>query len=675
MEIVEKIHDIFLEEAKKSPILMSDLASMERYISESYTGRSLIELLQNADDACASKLIIKEIRKQVYLVANNGRTFDERDLEVLCRSGASTKHRKNNTIGYRGIGFKSVVNYSNIVHLYSGDIKATFSKMLTQKEIPEAENVPLIRIPHNFEGNEYIKYIYEYLRNEYTTIFIFEVNNNCLLDEIEMFDSSCMLFLRNIKEIIFDSKSRENVFLTRNNQIEDNIKMVQLIGTEDNQNWLVYNDSKNNVTDIAFKYYDNETVMARDNEAVFHSFMPTNNRVNIPLKINGDFSTDPSRTKIVLDTETTDTINNVVELFGKIIEPIWQKKTDIYGIINILGQASLDPLRTIKGNTISDILVEKIIKKSQNIVLLNNINLGGVFLQPQWMTNDDFKIICEINDIVGIGNELELDIKGIMKFAKLIGVHILNIDIILNTMAKNVLSKETRIGVLSEIINRSRLGLEKSTLYNFNNANIISFESGVKSLNDYDCKELVEESFNLAVIEKVDSKSFVEQFYKKMGINYAFKFNDECEDSYKKNNLDLGVKRISKASNVKKWRSVEENTIEILRGFDEIANVLDVAAQNVGYDIEVITKDGTHKYFEVKSVDNIGAPFSMTNNEFSAAVQYKEKYYLAIVNQSDNYIEICFISDPINSLNMTKRVTKWEWYCNSYDGNYTKYIV
>ena len=281
-----------------------------------------LELIQNADDACASKLIIKEIRKQVYLVANNGRTFDERDLEALCRSGASTKHRKNNTIGYRGIGFKSVVNYSNIVHLYSGDIKATFSKMLTQKEIPEAENVPLIRIPHNFEGNEYIKYIYEYLRNEYTTIFIFEVNNNCLLDEIEMFDSSCMLFLRNIKEIIFDSKSRENVFLTRNNQIEDNIKMVQLIGTEDNQNWLVYNDSKNNVTDIAFKYYDNETVMARENEAVFHSFMPTNNRVNIPLKINGDFSTDPSRTKIVLDTETTDTINNVVELFGKIIEPI-----------------------------------------------------------------------------------------------------------------------------------------------------------------------------------------------------------------------------------------------------------------------------------------------------------------------------------------------------------------
>ena len=567
------------------------------------------------------------------------------------------------------------MNYSNIVHLYSGDIRATFSKLLTHKEIPESNNVPLIRVPHDFDGNEYLRYIYEYLEKDYTTIFIFEVNNNCLLEEIEMFDSSCMLFLRNIKEIVFESKLIKNVFLTRNNQITDNIKMVQLIGTEDNQNWLIYTDSKNNATNVAFKYYDNEIIMARENEAVFHSFMPTNNKINIPLKINGDFSTDPSRTKIVLDEETADTINNVVDLLGKIIEHIWHKKSDRYGIINILGEASLDPLRAIKGNTISDILIEKIIKKSQDIMLLKNTSIESVFLQPQGMTNDDFKIICEINDIVGIGNELEVDIKGIMKFAKLIGVHILTIDIILKAMAKNVLSKETRVSVLSEIINRARLGLDKSIIHNFNNANIISFESGVKSLNEYDDKELVEESFNLAVIEKVGAESCVEQFYKKIGINCKFKCNGEGENSFKKNNHNTAIKRISKVSNVKKWRTVEENTIEILRDFDEIINVLDVAAQNVGYDIEVITKDGVHKYYEVKSVDTIGAPFSMTNNEFSAAVQYKENYYLAIVNQSDSYIEICFICDPVNSLNMTKRVTKWEWYCNSYNGNYMKYIV
>ena len=47
-----------MKEAINSPLLLSDLANMEKYISESYQGRSLIELLQNADDALATKFLI-----------------------------------------------------------------------------------------------------------------------------------------------------------------------------------------------------------------------------------------------------------------------------------------------------------------------------------------------------------------------------------------------------------------------------------------------------------------------------------------------------------------------------------------------------------------------------------------------------------------------------------------
>ena len=53
--IVREIRDNFISEAINSPTLISDLASMEKYISESYDGRSLIELLQNADDAMATR--------------------------------------------------------------------------------------------------------------------------------------------------------------------------------------------------------------------------------------------------------------------------------------------------------------------------------------------------------------------------------------------------------------------------------------------------------------------------------------------------------------------------------------------------------------------------------------------------------------------------------------------
>lgn len=56
--IVNEVQRLFVDEAKQSPLLFSDLASVEGYISESYSGRSLIELLQNADDAGANAFFL-----------------------------------------------------------------------------------------------------------------------------------------------------------------------------------------------------------------------------------------------------------------------------------------------------------------------------------------------------------------------------------------------------------------------------------------------------------------------------------------------------------------------------------------------------------------------------------------------------------------------------------------
>ena len=52
----------------------------------------------------------------VFIEDNEGikKTFNDEDFISLCRSGASTKKRKSNTIGFRGIGFKAVVNYANL---------------------------------------------------------------------------------------------------------------------------------------------------------------------------------------------------------------------------------------------------------------------------------------------------------------------------------------------------------------------------------------------------------------------------------------------------------------------------------------------------------------------------------------------------------------------------------
>ena len=65
----EEVRHSLLNEAISSPNLLSDLAGLENYIAESYHNRSFIELLQNADDAKATKFKIVK-KDNLLFVAN-----------------------------------------------------------------------------------------------------------------------------------------------------------------------------------------------------------------------------------------------------------------------------------------------------------------------------------------------------------------------------------------------------------------------------------------------------------------------------------------------------------------------------------------------------------------------------------------------------------------------------
>ena len=57
-QFVQSLTSEFLAEAKSSPRMFEDLAAMEHYMAESYNGRAFVEILQNADDAAASNLVV-----------------------------------------------------------------------------------------------------------------------------------------------------------------------------------------------------------------------------------------------------------------------------------------------------------------------------------------------------------------------------------------------------------------------------------------------------------------------------------------------------------------------------------------------------------------------------------------------------------------------------------------
>lgn len=660
MNIVKKLHKEFLVEASNSPILLNDLASMEKYIAESYMGRSLIELLQNADDANSTKFYINKLKSNTYLIANNGREFTEKDLYALCRSGASTKRRKSGTIGFRGIGFKSVVNYAKTVHLISGDIKVTFSREKTKKEIPDIDMVPLIRIPHVFNGENFDKSVRKVFENGYTTIFIFETENDSLEHEIQDFNISCMIFLRNLSEILYHGEL-DKLWKTEGRKVSDISKIVTCFDGKEKISWLVFSSEKNNPCDIAFCYDGNKVVPALK-ESVVHSFMPTNNSLSIPVKINGDFSTDPSRTKITIDEETMDAVKKCGNFLSEIAINIINSGKDELNIIKIISMGKIDPLSNIRGKSISDYFVECVQENAKKHFQML-ADGRSIYYQQEGMADNDFNKIIKRIGAIGIGMEKERNISGLIDLLKVIGIKPIPTEKILDAMEILDCEKTTRIQVLADVVQNSRLGINQDIKEKVRKAKLIEYDNGVKIIEEQCRDDIVEESFQGAVVEKLGAFSGLEWFAKQMNIPL------QNSRSTQEESVAIESKNVVFTNHIiKKWRSVEENFLQFVQNLPNVEIAIDVANKNIGYDVEVTLKNGEHEYYEIKSVNRMGESFSMTNNEFSSAIQYKDKYKLAVAQQSKNRFDVCIITDPANSLMLTKRVTRWEWYCNEYSG-------
>lgn len=671
-KVIDNIHELFIEEARKSPLLFNDLASMENYISESYSGRSLIELLQNADDAQSEKLLVKKQSDFVFIVANDGRAFTGEDILALCRSGASTKKRNADTIGYRGIGFKSIVNYANVVHLYSGKIHTTFSRELTKKELANADKIPLIRVPHAFSGQRYMADIKELLEMGYTTVFVFEVSSKAILKEMQEFSEDSLIFLKYIKKVEILSD------LVKSYEIERNCldKLKQIIEVKnmerrDKKLWLIIeNKDKLGKTSLAFKFDGKKVIAAEKSESVIHSFLPTNDKMCIRCKINGDFSTDPSRTRIVQDKATEIANQKCAELVANIFEDILLKGNDEYNLIDILKEAAIDPLATIKGESPSDIIIRLLLSEVRK-KLIGYTNGKRVLLQPKGMENIDFEKIVEKHNSYGIGNIQEQKIPGIIEFLKCVGVEELSLNDSLEVMQELVCSDRTRAITIQKAIKETQLGMTEEQKELLTKAKLFKFEDGVKSVQESKGSK-IEDFFEGTITENLTTDVDYTSFAKKIGLDKdqlaLYNQGKDFEHKVSNSKMSTSVEKFHNGRKIKKWRSVEKNVKAVLELLDNVVCVTDVSEQNIGYDLEAVFSDGTRRFYEVKSVGKLGEQISFSNNEYSTCVSLKDSYYLAIAAETNYNIEVCFVKNPVEKLHFEKRVTRWDWLCGEYEG-------
>lgn len=665
----EEVRQKLLSEAIASPNLLSDLAGLENYIAESYNNRSFIELLQNADDAKASKF--KILRKSDLLfVANNGRVFNQTDLESLCRSASSNKLR-GETIGYRGIGFKSVVGFAKEIHLFSGEIELTFSKELTKKEISQADRVPLIRIPHNISEsgkNNFSQVKNELISEGYTTIFVFTgITANEIESEFESFKYNSLLFLKNIvkTEITLNNTTITEVIKT---QINDSQFKSTLKSNNEETNWLISNE---NQSAIAFSILNNEIVKIPKEESLVHAFLPTEDINGFGILINGNFSTDPSRRHLIFDSETKESIKQVSLQIVKLIKEcvIYEDKHSI-GIINALVPYS-DPrmLQFAKNSFLKSLLDE--------MKLANNEFFRQIKLPPSWLNHNDYlKLIPHTKDSL---NNQHFSIDGFISLLKFLGASESSFDEIKNTINLADLSVLGCVQV-TQYLFKSILTFNSAKESEIVNLKILFSGGTRKSIGELTEDSRLDESFVSLLLENGLTEFDISQVLKKYSLTIPLKLEqntNEQSNSFidKKENkfsVEDWFSNSGKQENyntsqptLKKWRSAEEQTLEILNinGF----KLEDVSKQNIGFDLSGTDPNGNEIQIEVKSITLPGQKFRLTNNEIAVAQIKQKSFFVAIVRQTDEFLEIALVSDPVNNLSLNRQCVQWIWECESYE--------
>ena len=676
---LSKLREALIAEAKSSPMLLSDLAGLEAYVSESYNSRSFIELLQNADDANATKFYVKRFGDYLF-VANNGRPFNIKDLESLCRSASSNKVR-GTTIGYRGIGFKSVVSFAKEVHLISGDFEITFSKELSKQIVPQANKVPLIRIPHELDKtirSELAGEIKEIQDEGFSTIFIFSgVLANQIDEEYTSFANTTLLFLNSIQviKIHLSKKVTANIAV-----IEENEKgrILRVSTTDAISNWFV---CSNSTCSIAFSINKDKVERLPKSEAIIHAFLPTEDSCGLGVVVNGDFSTDPSRRHLIMDETTINVISNLARLYAYLLK---------YALAN-KDRNMVDALMPYFDLKLIQLMKQSFEKEfAKRVKDAFGKELSNIRLAPSWLNEEDFAKIMEASNLSFIAPECS-EVIGLNDLLKYLGNKPEDVDSLIKKVSKSELSalgyaQIMAAGIKGALMNHRFSSLTTTPLI-ISNGRLCS----LKEINDDE--EEIDESYVQLLLDSGVSENDISQFLKKMGLSKInevqfsddddddYTFNDEDdedEDNYGNkesynptsvsqwfNDAESSSKQAVNNDGIQKWRSAEENTLVALNanGF----RLKDVSKQNLGFDLEGSDPNGKNIYIEVKSIDYVGQKFRMTNNEFAAA-QYKPgNYYLALVYQNKDSFEISLIKDPVNRLNLTRQVVQWVWECTDYE--------
>ena len=311
---IEKIRRKYLDSAEE---IVSGY-NRECSLSKDYEGRQMFELLQNADDEAvgsSGKVLVTFDGKKLS-VSNTGKTFSFQGVKSLLYPNASPKGIHANKIGCKGLGFRSILTWSNSVTVASENFTIQFSKEYANdflKSILE-EKPELQREIHTLSREEWPiatltcpKLMEESALIEgFSTSIIMECREELvgeIEEQIENLEFEELIFLPNLKEIEIICNDFHKVFYK---VIDGNDVIIETVdkNTDETEceSWKLYKKT-GIIQDENGKDKDYEFIIAYDPSGehqgeVLYSYFKTDVKLGFPALIHGTFELTSDRNSL-----------------------------------------------------------------------------------------------------------------------------------------------------------------------------------------------------------------------------------------------------------------------------------------------------------------------------------------------------------------------------------------
>ncbi len=316
------------------------------------------ELLQNAEDEKATKVVI-EFYKDQLVFYHNGDPFDEADVRGVSSMLMGTKDRNDaQTIGRFGMGFKSVFKYTFQPEIYSDDEAFIIKNYLLPVESSKRWNPDEAKGRLFYPDGGSIKYVPFKDADHLTKIIIpfkkrdgngqvVSVSGIDVLDKLNSLTGEILLFLTWIRDLYWINRENGKYVHITLAQVanDDNLLTCRISGSANSgretiTRYLRYKkifdhpSMKSAEVSVAYKVgATGKTIEEISNTPVWVYF-PTRDMTALPFLIHGSFETAVSREKLMTPSKFND------DLFNKLGDLIADSMVDL-AIRSIITQVFL----------------------------------------------------------------------------------------------------------------------------------------------------------------------------------------------------------------------------------------------------------------------------------------------------------------------------------------------